>query len=538
MDSPEKRPISKRIVIVLALMAIIVFALFVLPNSVASQNLAMVQIFEPDEAAALPYLFKMFTPAKTLYQTLHNFIFYDWFYYGFPYFFFSALAVIPVKLAGRLNDIPTVMLVLRQVISVLPMLAALLLLVYMQDGFRTYRSPVLFAVLLAFPAISANNFWWHPDGLVVLLAVLTLFFLRRDRLRFGWNFLIAAVMCGVAAATKLVGLYFFGAIGLALVLGLALKKASWKRLAAMAAVFLVVMGVSFLAANPYLLSIWALRGYITTFRQQTFMLEEGYGVVYSTGLLAAWPQVQQYYGQAAFVLLGLGTAIWGALRGPQRLLHALILAWFVPVSYTVFFVTHFKFQYWLPVAMPLFSSLAILLPEKMDWREWKARLFSLPAVGRLLLVAGVLVQAGFFVAAGVPTYIERLHRADSNDSVQFYSQALVAVQPLASQPVFVYHDYRMYFPDTLGWSSETTFDLLNYQYIRQRNFGVLLLMEQRIRDYLNPNVQGIDPETFAYNQQFYRDADQEKLTGYTLVYRNDFGLVFVRQDLYQQYFQK
>jgi hypothetical protein len=59
--------------------------------------------------------------------------------------------------------------------------------------------------------------------------VLTIFFLKRDNLHFGWNFLLAAAMSGVATATKLVGVYFFLAVGLTLLLGLLLKKASWKK---------------------------------------------------------------------------------------------------------------------------------------------------------------------------------------------------------------------------------------------------------------------------------------------------------------------
>jgi len=90
-------------------------------------------------------------------------------------------------------------------------------------------------------------------------------------------------------------------------------------------------------------------------------------------------------------------------------------------------------------------------------------------------------------------------------------------------------------PETPGWQTETSFDLLEYSYIEQRNFSVLMLLEQRIRDYLNEGVQGIDHEVFARNQQFYRDPDKEQLRGYHLVYRDPTGLVFVRDDLWKRY---
>src|SRR5664280_1992605 len=240
---------QKRIFGLLLFMAVVAFVLFALPNAAASQNLAMVQIFQPDEAAPLSYIMKMIAPAPTLNLALRHFIFYDYYYYGFPFFAASALLLLPLQWLGRLGAIPLVMLILRQFVSVLPMLAALLLLVFMQDGFRTYRSPVLFAFLLVIPAVVQNNSWYHPDGITFLLVVLTIYFLKRDNLRFGWNFLLAAIMSGVATATKLVGAYFFLAVGLALLLGLLLKKASWKRLVVMAAAFLLTMGLAYLIAN-------------------------------------------------------------------------------------------------------------------------------------------------------------------------------------------------------------------------------------------------------------------------------------------------
>ncbi len=331
--------IQKRYFALLLLMALVSFAIFVLPNAVASQNLSMVQMFQPDEAAPLTYIFQMIAPASTLNLALRHFVFYDYYFYGFPFFATSALAILPLQWLGRLSNLPLIMLLLRQFVSVLPMLVALLLLVYMQDGYRTYRSPVIFAVLLCVPAVVQNNLWWHPDGLTFLFVVLTIFFLKKDNLHFGWDFLIAAVCCGIATAIKLVGVYFFLAVGVTLFLGLLLKNVSIKRLAGMAITFLIVMGVAFVTANPFLLSHWARTAYGYIFQKQAFLLAEGYGVVYEKGLTAAWPLIHESFGELAFIGIALGAAIWGALRGPQRLFQTLILAWFVPLSVVVFFFT-------------------------------------------------------------------------------------------------------------------------------------------------------------------------------------------------------
>ncbi len=524
-------------------MAVAAFVLNALPNAAASENMAMVQMFEPDEAGPLPYMLHMIAPQPNLDKTLRAFVFYEYYFYGFPYFAASALAVLPVQLLGQVSNLPVVMLVLRQAISVLPMLLALLLLVYLQDGFRTYRSPVVFALLLAVPAVVQNNFWWHPDSLVFLLVVLTLFFLYRDNLRFGHNFVLAAVTCGVATAAKLVGAYFFLAIGLVLVLGLVLKKASFKRLALMALVYLGVMAVSFVAANPFLLSHWARTAYVNTFNSQTELLALGYGVIYAKGLEASWPTMHQYYGEALFLLAALGAVVWGILRSPRRLLYALILAWFLPVSVLVLFVTHFKYQYWLPAALPLISSLVLVLPEHLPWdqlrrlrRLWEKSRQGLARLAQLALVLLLAAQLVVFAAADAGTYTGRLHRADNNSRIQFYSQAVAALQPLQGQPLHVYYDYRLYLPDTPGWSVLTSYELLEYSYIQDNNFDVLLLLQQRIIDYTQEGVTGIDPAQFARSRQFYLDAGAGALNGYHLIFRNQVGLVYVSDKLFDQYF--
>jgi hypothetical protein len=96
----------------------------------------------------------------------------------------------------------------------------------------------------------------------------------------------------------------------------------------------------------------------------------------------------------------------------------------------------------------------------------------------------------------------------------------------------------MYVPGTKNWKTDSTLKLLNYDYIFSNDFDVVMLMQQRIWDYTQSGAQGIEAEEFRLSQEFYRDANEEKLKGYHLVFRNDFGLVFVKDELYQQHFAK
>lgn len=525
---------QKRILWIMILMAAAAFAIYIFPNATASDNLAMVQMFEPDEAAPLPTIFRMIAPAGTIDRTLRNFIFYEYYFYGFPYFALSALLVLPLQSLGLSTDISIVMLVLRQFVSVLPSILALMLLVYMQDRFRTYRSIALFAFLLTVPAVLHNSFWWHPDGVTFLLVTLVLFLLWRDNLTFGRHYLAAAVLCGILTATKLVGVYFFLAVGLTLILGLYQKKITWKRFLGLAAAFIVVMIVSFVAANPFLLSYWGRKGYWQTLDLQAALLSEGYGILYGKGLIASWPIINQFYGSAIFLLVAIGTAVWGAIRGPQRLQYALILAWWLPLTISLLTFSHLKYQYWLPAALPLFSCLVILLPEKIEWRNFRRDTSWL----RILSILVVLGQMVAFVAYDVNAYTQRLHRADNNPRISFYDQAVSSLMPASERSLWVYYDYRLYVPETMNWIPQTTYDLLDYGFIGENQFDVLLLLEQRIRDYLNPNAIGIDTVEFEQNQKFYRDARDGTLTGYRLIYQDSVGLIYVRDDLYTEYFDR
>jgi hypothetical protein len=92
---------------------------------------------------------------------------YRHFYYGYPLpdlrHHLVAVAPIPYRARHAL-----VMLTLRQLISVLPMIAAILIFVYLQA--RCVSSLTLagsLPVVLSVPALVRNDLWWHPDSLAI-----------------------------------------------------------------------------------------------------------------------------------------------------------------------------------------------------------------------------------------------------------------------------------------------------------------------------------------------------------------------------------
>lgn len=530
---------QKPVVWILLLLSAAYFAAFIPPNAAASENLEMVGIFQPDEAVPLPYALAMIQPAATVKDALINFAFYKYYFYGYPHFAVSALALLPIRLLGRLEDTPLVMATLRQMVSVLPMLAAILLLVYLQTRFRSYRAVALFVLLASLPAVVENNFWWHPDSLAILFAVLAIFFLNRDDLRLGWNFYAAAAFCGFSAGTKGIGFYLFLAVLACLALARIVKKASLARLALAGLGFLATMAAAYLLANPILVYESVRRDYFFVMREQSRLLAGGYEVIYSKGPAAAWPVLKEFYGHWIFLALAAGLCVYRSLRGPDRLLSTLILAWALPITAMVFFWIHFKYQYWLPVALPLISCVTTILPGKEAFdslRKPSPPRAKVAPFAQLGLAVLVLAQWGAFIRQDTARYTAELRRAENNASLQFYQDALAQLEPLPAGPYWVYKDVRVYFPQLKGWTTEARFELLDYEYIQSRSFAVLLLMQQRINDYLNPSVEGIDPEQLARSRIFYRDADRGTLTGYRLLYRDAFGLIYVEESVFLRYF--
>lgn len=508
--------------------AFLLFCLAMLPNRQASENLAMVTMLEPDEGVVIPVMQRMISGGATLKQTLGRFIVYEYYYYGLPFFGLGALLMLALRGLGLENNFALTMLVLRQVISVLPTLAGLLVLTYIQDQFKTWRSIAIFLLLAIIPATVRNALWLHPDGMVIFFSAMVLYFLWKDNYKLGRHFYWAAAFCGLLTATKLVGLYFFMAVFLCLIWYLHKNQGNWKQAIKAGSLFIGLMLLCFLFSNAFLFSKYGRPQYLSTIQGQASWLAEGYGIVYAKGLSAAIPILKQDYGSVAFILLAIALTFFGIWNERSRFHSVLILAWALPLSISVFFFTHFKYQYWLPVALPLFSSFALLFPEKMDHTKGKDNLPLLVRTGLLLLI---LFQGFMFLKTDNAIIQKRYSAIEGNASIAFYNESMLRLDRLKGKQQKVYYDYRLYFPSNEKWSGGTNYDLLDYAYIQENNFTILMLSAQRIADYLNPNVTGVDPEKFAENQRFYRDAKAGEIAGYHLLYRDQKALLYISQQI-------
>lgn len=527
---------QRNTILILLLLSLLYFVLFIPPNIAASKNLAMISVFEPDEDAELQYALNMIRPADNLKNALIQFFFYKFYFYGFPHFAYSAALLLPLRSLNLLENTSLVMVTLRQMVSLLPLLAAIWLLVYLQTRFKGYRAILLFVFLVSLPVVFRNNFWWHPDGLAILFAMLAIFFLERDELRFGKNYYLAAVMCGFSAATKGIGLYFFLAIAVYLLLGLFSKKIAFYKIIISAFGFLVCMASAYLLAIPILVYPGIRERYFQAMTTAYKNVSQGYELGYAKGFSVALESILRDYANLLFLILVLAACVWAIVRDQRQLLHILILAWLIPISFLVSFIMHYKFQYWLPVGLPLFSTFIVFFPEhfsmektensgRRQWLLW-------------LVIVIVGFQFGQNISRDVKIYSDRLFREQTSPAIGFYDRVEETLKPLPSTRKFhVYHDVRMYIPPRPDWYCESIFEMLDYAYLQEKWFDVILLRQQRIFDYLHPDAIVLDAAQLAASQAFYRDAQAGNIKGYRLLYRDAYGLIFVSDRLYENCFR-
>ena len=100
-------------------------------------------------------------------------------------------------------------------------------------------------------------------------------------------------------------------------------------------------------------------------------------------------------------------------------------------------------------------------------------------------------------------------------------------------------DVRFYLPQQADWEIISRFTMLDYDFIIENNPDLLFLLQQRIYDYTSEYAQEnpINPAQFERSYQFYTDANNESLSNYVLVYRDQYGLIFASEESYQEYFQ-
>jgi len=276
MDKNQKRNLR-----ILTLVGIIYFILFIFPNASTMGSDNPIVYLDRDEFVTYPIVERMLDFGPDLSTTWGRLIIYGDYHYGYPFYFLSMLTLLPLRLiqgTGFYDHTKINILILRQVISVLPMVLTAGVFAYVITHFRKlWASLFIFLFILTIPAVVRNNMhWWHPDALMVLAIALTFLFLDMDEYRLGKYFLFAAAACGMASAIKLMGFFFFLTIPVYLLLVWRRRGVGFKKVILSGVLFVGVMLLVIVLSNPFLFYKGPREDMLAIQSQKTDALSEGY----------------------------------------------------------------------------------------------------------------------------------------------------------------------------------------------------------------------------------------------------------------------
>jgi len=375
---------------ILLTIALLYFIAFIPTNLQGANNSHEFSLHGGDEYVIYPVVVTMLTPQDTFSGTLYNLFIYEDYHYGYSFYLYSAFILLIPRLVfgtgfadhtdfvsiygkGFADHTQLNLLLLRQFVSILPMILAIWLLVYLVTKNKSiWRSGGMFLMLLLLPGVvKYNQQFWHPDALLLLFIVLTFFFLRKDNFHFRRNFFFAAATCGLAIATKLFGFFFFLAVAGYLVAGVIKKFLSFRKMLIIGSVFIVVMCVVILQASPFLLLSSARGVMFNTIQEKKGEIAYGYDEpdpekIYTTGLDSWMRFFELYYTERLFFYFLLSGLVLASLIGSEKYLSRLLLAWCLVVGiYLIYFVAVKSNQYMLPFMLPFYSG-AFILPSILE----------------------------------------------------------------------------------------------------------------------------------------------------------------------------
>lgn len=537
---------------VLAFIVILFLLIFIPVNLTGTADPNMLAVFETDEFAIFPSVFRIFNLGDSLYETLKNFVGYSPRFYGYPFFLIHGLAIAPLRLLISLLEgngvetmvayntaiIPTehtrlFMLILRQ-LSPLFMGGAILLLVYLWTGFKdSFRSVFLFLFLGLIPAVFKNNTWLHPDSLVTLFVILTIFALCQDNLRFGRWFYWAAVFCGLATGTKVLGVFFLPTtVPAYLLLGWRNRSISIPKAIRLAITFYLLTFLTVFATNPLL---WIPQGaqiVLDTITSNSANLKYGFGGLPTPKGFLAWYEaaLRDGFGFWWIYFLASAAGLAGIIYDRhKRLLNIVILTWALPFFiYVLYFVSSGpRDRFFIPILLPLLSCFG----NPVLWR-FRERLISPAAALGLATLILCSIQLASYSHLNVKIYGNLLIRERESPALIFYRQ--LEEEYLSKLPpektITIYREPSIYVPPNSQFNVAMRWKFTDYDDIQEIQPDLILLNYAVAQERSNQQLVDVSQETrdAQKNYEFYRDVLTDSVKDFELLLETEFALAFKR----------
>ncbi len=378
----------KRVLLVLGLLSIVYIAVLMPSNINGSRDWDDFKHYGGDEYVIYPILTNVMTPGEDFSATLYHHYVHEDYHYGYPFYAWSSFVLLPIRLIAGPNFLERIDLTLptlRVLVSVVPLMAGCLILVWLTTRFANIPlSAAVYVFLLTAPGSLQNNQgFWHPDGLNFFFICAALFFLSRDRLRYGRNFYAAAFFIGLSAAIRLYGFLFFLAIGVYLLYALVKKILPVRQVLIRAGVFLLIMFGTILWSSPYLFRSDARANMLAIMSEKTGEMSSGYNADfndpkndYRPGWDAWYPAFEDHYTEMYCFFFLIASLAAGCFIGKEQWTYRHLALWWVVIAvYLIWFVAVKSTQYVLPMMLPLMSCI-FTLPRAL---EGKRRQLVLPA---------------------------------------------------------------------------------------------------------------------------------------------------------------
>lgn len=390
---------QKKVLVLLICIGLLYIAILMPSNINGTRTWEEFTRYGGDEYVIYPILTDVSNPGNSFSEWLYHHYIHEDYHYGYPFYAVSYLVLLPYRLIfgpDYMQRIEWTLPTLRVMVSVVPLMLACMILTFLTTHFEKYwLSAAVYIFLLTAPGSLQNNQgFWHPDGLNLFFVCAALFFLQRDRMRFGRNFFLCAFFVGLSASIRLFGFFFFLAIFVCLLYGVTSKQLTFSEALKKGILFILVMFGTILWSSPFLFRADARQNMIKILTEKTGEMSTGYNSDfndpkndYRPGWDAWYPAFEDHFTEMYcffFLIISLLTACF---VGREQWTYRIIGLWWIVVAvYLIWFVAVKSTQYVLPMMLPLMSCIFALPRALRDCKNKYLRL------GSLILSIGIFVS--------------------------------------------------------------------------------------------------------------------------------------------------
>ena len=369
----ELSAMQKKSLLILLIISLIYIAVLMPSNINGSRDWADFQAYGGDEVVIYPILQDVADPGNSYSEWLYHHYIHEDYHYGYPFYAVSYAVLLPFRLIlgpDFMQRIELTLPTLRIMVSVVPLMLGCLILSFLTTRFENpWVSAAVYLFLITAPGSLQNNQgFWHPDGLNLFFVCAALYFLQRDRLRFGRNFYLCAFFVGLSAAIRLFGFFFFLAVFVCLAAGTLTKRLDLRNAIVKGLLFILVMGGTILWSSPFLFRADARQNMAAILTEKTGEMSSGYNADFSDpkndyrpGWDAWYPAFEDHFTEMFCFFFLIASLLTACFPGREPWTFRIIFLWWIVVAvYLIWFVAVKSTQYVLPMMLPLMSCIFAL----------------------------------------------------------------------------------------------------------------------------------------------------------------------------------